>query len=45
MYTLYVFGCRPHELDCAEYVAALKERVVRDVTAFRGKFHHYDVFK
>jgi hypothetical protein len=34
----------PHRLNCSEYVAALKQRIVRDVTAFRGKFTTYDVF-
>jgi hypothetical protein len=34
----------PRHLNCSEYVAALKQRIVRDVTAFRGKFTTYDVF-
>uniref|UniRef100_A0A383WQC4 GH10 domain-containing protein n=1 Tax=Tetradesmus obliquus TaxID=3088 RepID=A0A383WQC4_TETOB len=33
-----------HQLNCSEYVAALKHRVVRDVTLFKGKFQQYDVF-
>jgi hypothetical protein len=34
----------PRHLNCSEYVAALKERIVRDVSAFKGKFTTYDVF-
>uniref|UniRef100_A0A383V525 endo-1,4-beta-xylanase n=1 Tax=Tetradesmus obliquus TaxID=3088 RepID=A0A383V525_TETOB len=34
----------PRHLNCSEYVAALKERITRDVGAFRGKFTTYDVF-
>jgi hypothetical protein len=37
--------CRAHKLECDEYVAALKERVTRDVKLFKGKFNQYDVFK
>jgi hypothetical protein len=37
--------CRAHKLECDAYVAALKERVTRDVKLFKGKFNQYDVFK
>eukprot|EP00775_Hariotina_reticulata_P012184 gene12184-12321_t len=37
-------GFWPHQLNCSEYVAALKQRITRDVLAFRGKFTQYDVF-
>jgi hypothetical protein len=36
---------RAHQLNCSEYVTALKHRVTRDVTLFKGKFTQYDVFK
>jgi hypothetical protein len=32
-------------LECGAYVAALKERVTRDVALFKGKFNQYDVWK
>jgi hypothetical protein len=38
-------ACRAHKLGCEDYVEALKARVQRDVTLFRGKFNQYDVFK
>jgi hypothetical protein len=36
---------RVKKLDCDEFVAALMERVARDVSLFKGKFDQYDVFK
>jgi hypothetical protein len=36
---------RAHDLECGAYVAALKERVTRDVQLFKGKFNQYDVWK